>query len=322
MLAALFPRPLPGIVTHAQPKEAVYLRELLTGAQAQIGKFDPALPGPENRMAPVAEGWLQLGVPALDRCAKMDSEWVLLDEIGYLECGCAEYTNAVRSLMAKKRVAAVVRAQDLPFLNELRAREDAFVVDLDDPFGSCGCVIMASGLGKRFGGNKLMADFHGQPMIARVLDATEGIFERRVVVTRHEDVAALCKDRGIECTLHDLPLRSDTVRLGLEAIGDVQRCMFCAGDQPLLRWETIAVIALTAANMPEQIWRAAFAGEPGSPVLFPAWAYPQLRALPEGKGGGYVCKRYPERVGLIPVQNALELTDADDPETLCMLLEQ
>lgn len=26
-----------------------------------------------------------------------------------------------------------------------------------------GCVIMASGLGKRFGDNKLMADFDGQP---------------------------------------------------------------------------------------------------------------------------------------------------------------
>ena len=39
-----------------------------------------------------------------------------------------------------------------------------------------GCVIMASGLGKRFGGNKLMADFHGEPMVCRILDATEGIF--------------------------------------------------------------------------------------------------------------------------------------------------
>ena len=28
-----------------------------------------------------------------------------------------------------------------------------------------GCVIMASGLGTRFGGNKLMADFDGQPLI-------------------------------------------------------------------------------------------------------------------------------------------------------------
>lgn len=39
-----------------------------------------------------------------------------------------------------------------------------------------GCVIMASGLGKRFGGNKLMADFDGQPLICRALTVTDGLF--------------------------------------------------------------------------------------------------------------------------------------------------
>ena len=57
-----------------------------------------------------------------------------------------------------------------------------------------GCVIMASGMGTRFGGNKLMADFGGAPMIARILQATDGLFARRVVVTRHADVAAFCLD--------------------------------------------------------------------------------------------------------------------------------
>ena len=46
-----------------------------------------------------------------------------------------------------------------------------------------GCVVMASGMGRRFGGNKLTADFLGGPMIQRVLAATEGMFRRRIVVT-------------------------------------------------------------------------------------------------------------------------------------------
>ena len=44
---------------------------------------------------------------------------------------------------------------------------------------------MASGMSKRFGSNKLLADFHGEPMIMRILRATDGLFTRRVVVTRH-----------------------------------------------------------------------------------------------------------------------------------------
>ena len=46
-----------------------------------------------------------------------------------------------------------------------------------------GCVIMASGLSRRFGTNKLLADFCGQPMLCRAFDATAtpGIAARIVV---------------------------------------------------------------------------------------------------------------------------------------------
>ena len=48
------------------------------------------------------------------------------------------------------------------------------------------CIIMASGLGKRFGSNKLMASFHGAPLIHSVLDVTGSVplFADRLVVTR------------------------------------------------------------------------------------------------------------------------------------------
>ena len=179
-----------------------------------------------------------------------------------------------------------------------------------------GCVIMASGLGNRFGGNKLMADFLGKPMISRVLDATEGLFAKRVVVTRHESVADLCKERGIPVVLHDLPHRSDTVRLGLEAIGDVERCMFCPGDQPLLTRETIESLLFSAANEPEAIWRPCCDSTPGSPVLFPRWTFPELRTLPEGKGGGVVIKGHPEKCRMLNISCPQELQDADTPEIL------
>lgn len=190
-------------------------------------------------------------------------------------------------------------------------------VNMDDMVtGSLGCVIMASGLGKRFGGNKLLADFYGEPLICRAFDATEGIFSRRVVVTRHEEVAALCKNRGIEVIFHDLPYRNDTVRLGLEAVGNVESCLFCPGDQPLLRRETVLAIALAAVTEKNFIWRAAFGDTPGSPVLFPKWTFPELLHLPEGKGGNYLAKKYPEQVRTVPVRDEYELKDIDTPEDL------
>lgn len=316
LLKKLVPQGLPGLTTWAVPGQGVYLAENGTNHQAAIGIFD-AQSNPLMKTVP--EGFLQLGIPALRHCQTGDGLWVSIDEIGFLETGCAEYRTALLDLFEKKQVIAVVRKQNTPFLTSLLSREDAFVIDLDAPFGNTGCVIMASGLGQRFGSNKLMADFRGEPLIARALAATECI-PYRVVVTRHDDVAAYCRERNIPVVLHALPYRSDTVRLGLEALPDVARCFFCPGDQPLLRSETVMSLALLAAAQPHRILRPVADDQPGAPILFPRSFFLELLSLPQGKGGGFVAKKYPEKVSFLPIQNAYELMDVDTPEALNTLL--
>lgn len=185
-----------------------------------------------------------------------------------------------------------------------------------------GCVIMASGLGRRFGGNKLMADFHGKPMIDRILTATQGIFARRVVVTRHEDVAAHCRCLGIDFLLHALPQRSDVVRLGLEAIAssDLKGCMFCPCDQPLLRRNSILNLCAAFTCAPARIHQLGWAGECATPVLFPRDCFAALMNLPEGKGGSFLLKAQPERISYVEAQSPWEIRDVDYPEDLHALL--
>lgn len=232
--------------------------------------------------------------------------------------GGSQLTEAGKAWLERYEAyrSACIQANSELYQQFFPQHEKAFAVDRDQSFGNAGCVIMASGFSKRFGENKLMADFHGKPLIGWILDATEGLFTRRVVVTRHEAVAELCKEREIPVIVHDLPYRSDTVRLGVEAVGDVDRCMFCPGDQPLVSKDTVASLLLRAADQPESIWRTCCDGIPGSPVVFPKWAFPELRTLPEGKGGGAVIKRYPEKIALLQISNPLELRDADTPEDL------
>ena len=151
-----------GITTWAEHRNAVYMKNP-AGETVVIGKYDG------NKMTPCTENLCSFGVSALRTLSIAEGEWVHIDEIGYLEKDCEEYCSELFCLMEKKRLAAVVRKQDIPFLRSLCSRDDVFLIDLDSPFGSCGCVIMASGMGKRFGGNKLMADFGGKPMICRIL---------------------------------------------------------------------------------------------------------------------------------------------------------
>lgn len=183
-------------------------------------------------------------------------------------------------------------------------------------FPKTGCIIMASGLGKRFGGNKLMVDFHGKPMIQRALDATEGLFSHRVVVTRHKSVAEYCHQQNVEVILHDLPHRNDTVRLGLEALGDLDVCMFLPADQPLLCHETVAMLLKNWKDNPNNIIRPTYEDTEGSPVLFPAWAFTELKNLPEGKGGKVVMQKHIHEVLSVSISNPFELADADTPQML------
>ena len=340
LLAGLFPDSLPGVTTWAEPGKAVYLRDNATGRTARIGVYDGSLSGTANQMRICPEGFRGLGNAALQRCAEAQGEWVSIDEIGYLESQynnsdkpftsnprtclkqeesqCTEiYREEIRKLMACKRLLAVVRKQSLPFLEELSHRGDVFLLDLDQPFGRLGCVIMASGVGRRFGGNKLMADFQGKPLLQYALEATEGIFARRIVVTRHQEAAAFVRLRGVEALLHDLPHRNDTVRLGLQAVSeDVEGCLFCPGDQPLLRQETVASLALNAVNGKDEIWRPVWEDREGAPVLFPKWSFPKLLTLPEGCGGSFLIKKYPGRIRRVPVRDKFELQDIDSRQDL------
>lgn len=255
---------------------------------------------------------------------------------------------------------------------------------------------MASGVGARFGGNKLMAELCGAPLVVHVVRATDDLFSRRVVVARHADVAALCETLGAQVILHDEPCRNDTVRLGMKAMDGCDTVTFVQGDQPLIRPASIAALLraaerdaagaakrdaagrsvadvagcdavgaaladtaeggvaedyameldavecdvdaaagcdaaesdVTAAAKHDavgcnaevssvaRIWRASFDGVPGAPVLFPSWAFDELRSLPRGKGGGFVAKAHAEYVRTIEVSSEWELFDVDTRDDL------
>lgn len=180
-----------------------------------------------------------------------------------------------------------------------------------------GLVIMASGLGKRFGSNKLMEPFNNKPLIRWVLDSTEGLFDKRVVVTRSREVFELCNNLNIKCILHEFPGRNDTVRLGLSEIEkDIDYCFFMQGDQPLISRESIEKLILCASENRGKIVRAGYRDNVGSPMGFPYELFDELLNLPNGKGGNYIAKNNHSCVQVVEVLHEYELWDVDTPSDL------
>lgn len=175
-----------------------------------------------------------------------------------------------------------------------------------------GCVIMASGLGKRFGGNKLMAELGTKPMLQWILDTTKDLFDYRVVVTRNADVQQLCIENNIDVIMHEFPGRNDTVRLGLTGMKElVDYCFFTPADQPFIKRESLIGMMHEALREDKKIVRTVFDERVGAPICFPEWTFEELLNLPEGKGGGAVVKKYPDNVSLVCVASEAELDDID-----------
>lgn len=180
-----------------------------------------------------------------------------------------------------------------------------------------GCLILASGQGKRFGSNKLRADLCGRPLLAHTLDCLpSGVFAKTLVVTRWPQVAQLCAARGVACLLHDREDRSDVIRLGIRYMEGMDGCLVCQGDQPLCRPASLAALAQAFERQPDCIHRLAWQGVGASPVLFGAAHFSALASLPPKTGGSAVLKRFPRQIRLTEAQSPCELWDADTPQAL------
>lgn len=364
--AAVCPSDLPGFTTYAVRENTsgndsyktmpsyIRLTDHTTGNETVIGI-------PKNgSMQPVADGFLSVGIDAVSHALHASEDFVCIDEIGFLEEGCPQFTEAIWNLFEKKRVIAVLRSQKLPFLEKLKNRPDVLVYCIDsfcnnsgsydrktpeaggsvdsnrnvcDTSGigahsthtetppKIGIVVKASGKSRRFGSDKLLADFHGKPLIQRALDTITALkdhafFVSAVAVTRSVHIQQLCIEQDFPCIFHDLPHLNDTIRLGLDHLILCDACIFLQGDQPLLTADSVKALILAFIKDQRFIYRLSYEGRPGSPVLFPASFFPELLELPEDCGGSIVIRRHPEMVRLVPCADASELIDADTPETL------
>lgn len=188
-----------------------------------------------------------------------------------------------------------------------------------------GCVVMAAGSGKRFGGDKLFATFRGVPLYRRTLDIIPAdALERVAVVSGEEEILSAGEAMGFFPVRNDQPEEgvSRTIRLGLEALGEVDAALFMVADQPRLRRETVERILAAGEDHPEKIIAPVRAdGQQGNPCLFPAAFFPALRSLEGDRGGRRVITAHSEALFTVPASED-ELFDTDSREDLKKLEER
>jgi molybdenum cofactor cytidylyltransferase len=162
------------------------------------------------------------------------------------------------------------------------------------PAGVAG-LILAAGLGRRFGGAKLVAPLRGRPLASYALDvagrgrAAGLLSDLRIVVgPGDEALARLARDGGAELLVNPSPGSglSSSLRLGLGAL-DAGAALVLLADQPLVRLDVVAVLVAAWHERLGLLIRPRYArspDEPGHPVLLDRSLWPLADRL-EGDVG-------------------------------------
>lgn len=183
--------------------------------------------------------------------------------------------------------------------------------------GKYAFVVLAAGMGKRFGGNKLSALVAGKCLYEHTLERVHafGGFPA-YVVTGEEDILTRAGELGIHTVLNREPEKgiSHSIRLGLAACLEeepgIQGILFSVCDQPNVKIATIQKIFNEAILHPGKIICAGNCGIAGNPVLWDRKYFPELEKLTGDTGGKQVMRKYPGEIRCVAVETE-ELKDID-----------
>lgn len=180
-----------------------------------------------------------------------------------------------------------------------------------------GCILLAAGTGLRFGSNKLLSTLIDRPLIDYILSSLPiEHFDEVVAVVSSEGVQKRVEKHAIKTVYNYNPDQgiSSSIRLGVEALNDVDACMFCVSDQPLLTSETIKDMIHSYQN--NTIYSLAHNSVRGNPVIFPSFLFDELANLKKGEFGTKVVYAHQELLVLHETMDKNQLVDVDTQENL------
>lgn len=172
-------------------------------------------------------------------------------------------------------------------------------------------IIMAAGLSKRMGTNKLFLDFKGQDLYKGIFDLVEELnLDQVVLVSSYEEILADGKKRRFKTIYNpdNQEGKAASIRLGVEGADPEASLMFFVADQPLLRLETCQDL-IKAYKEKEAITFPRTDSRRGSPVIFPKKYRGDLLALKGDQGGMLLVQG--QETNQVLIQDESELWDID-----------
>lgn len=188
-----------------------------------------------------------------------------------------------------------------------------------------GVVLLAAGRSTRFGANKLLADFHGRPMICCALEAAKALnASRTIVITGCGKIAQLADAQGFGVVVNDAQQmgQSHSIHLGVQAMREMEAVLLMVCDQPYLTGASLERLAQRYACSPQGIACLRDSTHSGNPAVFSRRYFAELLALEGDRGAKGVLRAHEDDLLVVQTVRPDELADADTPETLEAMRKQ
>lgn len=180
---------------------------------------------------------------------------------------------------------------------------------------STALVLLAAGLSRRMGQDKLLMQRHGKPLYRYALELMECFPDcSRLVVSNIEEIADAAQALGFQTIGNPLAAQGmGTSVAAAAACLREERAVFLNADQPYFTAGCLALL-LACGRDTDAIVVPRVQGQPKSPCVFPRRFYPDLMVLQGDRGGRAVYSLYPEEIHYLDFPDPRPFQDFDTPE--------
>jgi CTP:molybdopterin cytidylyltransferase MocA len=185
-------------------------------------------------------------------------------------------------------------------------------------------IVLAAGLARRMGRQKLLLELGAMPIVRRSVEAIAPHVDDVVVVTGHEGarVQAVLAGLAVRFAVNPRPEdgQGSSIAAGVAALRPgTTAALIALGDQPRLPAVVVPALLAAFARGGADIAAPIYRGTQGNPVLFAAAVFPELRALTGDGGARSVVRARPERVREVPFDLPVP-DDVDTPDDYARLM--
>ena len=181
-------------------------------------------------------------------------------------------------------------------------------------------IVLAAGLSRRMGRPKLLLDLRGKPVIRHTVErlvAAADMDEILVVVgPEHAALERALGGLGVRLVVNPAPEagQGSSLSAGVQALSArTTAALIALGDQPDIAVDVIGKLRAALETPGKSIAAPRYLDGLGNPVIFSAAVFPELAALPGGRGARSVVERDPGRLAVVEVASAMP-SDLDTPE--------